>query len=74
MKFDFSKLRGRIVEKYGSQTSFAEAIGISENTLSLKLTNRVKMSAQDIYRYAELLDIDAGDIGIYFFTLAVQRD
>lgn len=28
-EFHFNKLRGRIVEKYGVQARFAEAIGIS---------------------------------------------
>ena len=41
MAFDYRKLKGRIIEKYGSQLNFADAYGISENTLSLKMRNKV---------------------------------
>lgn len=37
MAFDYSKLKGRIIEKYNSQSSFANAMEWSERTLSLKL-------------------------------------
>lgn len=35
MAFDYSKLKGRIIEKYDSQSSFANAMEWSERTLSL---------------------------------------
>ena len=38
MAFDYSKLKGRIIEKYDSQSSFANAMEWSERTLSLSLT------------------------------------
>ncbi|MCZ4005815.1 DUF739 family protein, partial [Lactobacillus gasseri] len=31
MAFDFRKLNGRIVEKYGTQYNFAKALGLSEH-------------------------------------------
>ena len=40
MAFDYSKLRGKIVEKYGSQSAFVRAFGTSENTFSLKMNNK----------------------------------
>ena len=40
MPFDFSKLSGKIVEKYGTQYNFAKAMGISEHSLSNKLNNK----------------------------------
>ena len=33
----YAKLKGRIVEKYGSQREFAKAIGISEVAMSRKM-------------------------------------
>ena len=36
MPFDFSKLSGKIVEKYGTQYNFAKAMGLSEHSLSTK--------------------------------------
>lgn len=71
MAFDFSKLRGRIVEKYGSNTSFAEKIGISTVSLSHKLNGRTSFSADDITVIVEKLDINLNDIGEYFFTQKV---
>lgn len=37
MSFNYSKLRGRIIEKFGTQGCFSKALGVSERTLSLKL-------------------------------------
>ena len=35
--FDYSKLKGKIVEKYGSQTKFVEQISMSEVTFIKKI-------------------------------------
>lgn len=64
----YSKLRGRIVEKFGSQVRFAEAIGISQVSLSRKLNCEVGFSQKEIVKWAELLDIKTKDYGLYFFT------
>lgn len=71
MAFEYSKLRGKIVEKYGSQQEFAKALSISENTLSLKLNNKVRFTSDDIIQISDLLDIDKNEVGIYFFTSKV---
>lgn len=71
MKFDFSKLRGRIVEKFGSQAAFAKALGISENSFSKKMNKKSRFSADDIVKMSELLEISKEEIGEYFFTLKV---
>ena len=39
MMFNYDKLKGRIVEKFGTQMAFSKALGVSERTLSLKLNN-----------------------------------
>ena len=71
MAFDYSKLKGKIVEKYGSQLEFAKAFGISENTLSLKLNNKVRFTSDDIIKITDMLEIDKDEVGKYFFTLKV---
>lgn len=71
MAFDYSKLRGRIVEKYGNQAKFAAALGVSENTFSLKMNNKVRFTTDDIAVISDMLDIKTDDIGGYFFTLKV---
>lgn len=71
--FDFSKLRGRIKEIYGTQTSFAIAMLMNESTLSNKLNNNVEFSPKEIYRACILLSIDFKELNSYFFTLKVQK-
>lgn len=68
MAFNYSKLKGRIVEKFGSQTAFVKAFGVSENTFSLKMNNKVRFSTDDITKIASMLDISDKDIGEFFFT------
>lgn len=48
MAFNYSKLVGRIIEKYGSQYNFAVSLGISERSLSLKLNNKVPWKQTEI--------------------------
>jgi plasmid maintenance system antidote protein VapI len=60
-------LRGRIVEKYGTATAFAEALGIHKSQISAKLTNKIDITKSDIMEWSELLDINRSEIGEYFF-------
>ena len=72
--FDYSKLIGRIIEKFGTRGAFAKAVGISENSMSQKLTNKMKITTDDINLWCkpEFLDIPCNQIGVYFFTPKVQ--
>lgn len=64
----YSKLKGRIVEMYGSQSKFADAIGISKVALSRKLNCMTGFSQKDIEEWAKALEINKEDYGAYFFT------
>ncbi len=66
--FEYAKLRGRIVEKYGTQGNFAKAIGISENSLSKKMTCATALSQDDILLWSELLDINKSEYGDFFYS------
>lgn len=70
--FDYSKLRGRIIEKYGSQSKFAKHMGCSERTMSLKMHGKVEWKQSEIHKAVTLLDLQDQDICPYFFTLKVQ--
>lgn len=72
--YDYSKLLGRIIEKFGTQSKFAEAMKISERTISLKLTGKVDWKQREIESARSLLELAESDIPAYFFTLKVQRD
>lgn len=71
MEFDYSKLRGRIVEKYKTIGCFCDDFGISPTAMSEKLMNRSRFSQTDIIRMSDMLDIKPDDIAKYFFTLRV---
>lgn len=68
MEFTYNKLRGRIVEKYQTQANFAQAVGISKNAMSNKITGKTGLSQEDIILWAQLLDIDRQYYGEYFFS------
>ncbi|MBR2943357.1 MAG: DUF739 family protein [Clostridia bacterium] len=72
MAYEYSKLLGRITEKFGTQGRFAEAVGMSERSLSLKLNSKVPFKQPEITKACSLLEIDDADIPAYFFTLKVQ--
>ena len=74
MPYDYSKLRGKITEKFGTQSRFSEAMGFSERTCSLKLTGKVPFTQKEIIKICKLLDIPEAEIGVVFFTLEVQSD
>lgn len=67
-QYTYRRLIGRIIEKYGTRKAFAQALGISENSMSLKLNNKTGFSSEDMSRWGELLDIDVSEFGSYFFT------
>ena len=48
LAFDYSKLRGKIKEVFGTQDKFAKALGISGATLSLKLNNISEFTQQEM--------------------------
>ena len=68
--YDYSKLIGRIIEKYGSYTAFAEALGVSKTVVSMKLNNESGFTRDNIWEWANLLDIPEHDFGLYFFCKA----
>jgi DNA-binding transcriptional regulator YdaS (Cro superfamily) len=68
MVYSYSKLKGRIVEKFGSQSAFANELGVSENSVSKKLNCKTEFSQSDIVKWSELLCIKIVDYSDYFFA------
>lgn len=68
MQYKYNKLRGRIIEKYGTQEKFAEALGISKQSLSFKMTGKTGFSQRDIIKWCEVLGIEQERISEYFFA------
>ena len=69
---DYSKLKGKIVEVYGSQEKLAKILDISNQSMSNKMTNKVPFKTNEIEKLVELLGIDPQDIGVYFFKKKVE--
>lgn len=74
MKYDFSKLRGKIVEVFGKQEAFAKALGLSSRSLSLKLNNERYFKPTEISKAIDLLGLSLSDIPEYFFAVEVQEN
>lgn len=68
MGIKYPKLRGRIIEKYGNMKNFSERIGISETTMSLKMTGKRGFTQKNVFDWAEALDIDLSEVGDYFYA------
>ena len=71
MAFDYSKLKGRIVEKCGSQHEFSKQIGKQPQAVSRKLNNQVGITKEEILEWSKVLEIDPSEYGSYFFTQKV---
>lgn len=72
MSFNYSKLLGRIVEICGTQAKFAEAMSLSERTVSLKLNNKISWRQNEIEQACKVLDIPYREIPAYFFAAKSQ--
>lgn len=72
VRFDYSKLRERVVECFGKQCVFAAAMGLSERSMSLKLNAHRGWTNQEIHRACEVLMIPRDDIPKYFFVEDTQ--
>lgn len=71
-EYDYSKLRGKIKEKYENEYNFAKALGISSHTISVKLNNLVDFKQKEINKICDLLGIPEAQIRKYFFTKKTQ--
>ena len=65
----YTKLRGKIVEVYRTQSAFADALGINKATLNGKLNNRSQWTADEIANACDLLGIPLCDAHLYFFCV-----
>ena len=63
----YQELRGRIRARFKTQADFAQALGISECSLSKKLNGRAEWTAMEIRKACELLGIEPEYIPQYFF-------
>ena len=68
MPLKYNKLRGRIVERYGTISNFSSELGTSIQVVSRKLSGKVQFSRKDIEIWCNLLGLQLEEIGPYFFA------
>ena len=72
MEKDFSKLVGRIIERFKTRNAFCKAWGKTPEYLSRRLNNITEFDAKDMIEIVEMLGIDPRDVNAYFLTLKVR--
>ena len=68
MDYDYSKLRGKIVEVFGTCREFTEAMSMGKTTMSAKLNNKTEWTQDEMIEAMDLLNIPHEDVVSYFFT------
>lgn len=68
MAYDYSKLRGRIVEICGTISEFSKRMGLSDRVISLKLNGKSAWSQKNIEKALDVLRLTEKDIRAYFFA------
>lgn len=64
---DYSKLRGKIKEVFGTEGAFAKAMGYNRCTISAKLNSQSEWTRTDIEKACGLLSIPFSGVEPYFF-------
>lgn len=69
VKFNHSRLLGRIKEMGFTQEQLAEAMGISAFTVSKKINNKSSFDASEMIAIGKALCIPVDEFGEYFFVV-----
>ncbi len=70
--YDYSQLLILIKTVFGTQGAFAQAMELSERSMSQKLNCEVPWTQPEMDAAANLLGFPGSDIQFYFFTKKVQ--
>ena len=66
-EYNYSKMKGKIKELGLTQSDFAKKIGITEQTLSLRFSNKRPFRQDEIMKIMSLFSEPLENIHIYFF-------
>ena len=72
VKYDYSKLKGRIREYFGTQDSFAESLDLSSTSMNSKLNGKVRFTQDEIYYSIQRLNIKPDELMDIFFREKVE--
>lgn len=67
----YAKLKGKIIEVFGTQGNFAKAMGMHHCTLTAKLNGARCWTSDEIALAIEILHIPDAEIAAYFFSKCV---
>lgn len=73
VQFDYSKLRGRIKEKFGNYAGLETEISFTPVTLSRKLNHKGYFGSDEILELSKALEINENEITEYFFNVKVRK-
>ena len=71
--YDYRKLRGRIKEKFGTQSEFSKKLGLSEVSVSNKLNNIVDWGQEEMENAISILEIPNTDIMHIFLHMKLRK-
>jgi hypothetical protein len=71
-EFDYQKLFGRMKAYRFSQHKLAQAIGVSDGTMSVKLKDK-PFTQDEIKSICKVLEIPDKEMASYFFKVKVQK-
>lgn len=63
-----NKLKGLLREKELTQADVAKCLDLTQPTVNQKINNVRPMTLDEAEKLSILLDIDAGEFGVYFFA------
>lgn len=63
----YNKLKGRIIEKFGSIGAFVEELGITRQNFNHKIHNKNGLSQKDMVAWATVLNISTEEFGYFFY-------
>lgn len=68
LPYNYSRLRGRMVEVGHTQETLSKEMRISVTSLNLKLNNKVQFKQDEMERALAALREPMDMVGLYFFT------
>lgn len=73
MSIDYSLLKERMKKKGMNQKQLAILVGVSEGQMCKKLSGEYVFKQTEILKICEILEIEAIEISLYFFTEKVEK-
>ena len=74
VKYNYSKLKGRIKELDMTLNGFAERLGIAEQTLYKKFNNQTYFTQEEIDKAMKIIMQPMSKVQLYFFNKKVAKN